>query len=45
MLLGTSGTLLFELSGEYSSGQFFSLGNVPVTLHFDTDSSVDDPGF
>ena len=37
--------MLYELAGTYSPGQFFTLGDVPVTLHFDSDGSITDPGF
>ena len=42
---GTWGQLLYELAGSYSSGQFFFLGNEPVTLQFTSDGSVTYPGF
>ena len=42
---GTSGTLLFGLTGSYSSGQFFSLGNMPVTLDFHAECCTSDAGF
>ena len=37
--------MLFGLSGSYSPGQFFSLGNVPVTLDLQVECCTSDPGF
>ena len=45
LFAGTSGTLLFVLDGSYLPGQFFPLGNMPVTLNFKADGGTADQGF